>query len=157
MHHRAIMLAGLALILASPALADGDRPAKDSGDWSVRRQAGETRYELRKGNSYFAVTCTNPRFGGGATFDIVLKGIDSTAHSETRVFVGGQEYDLRHGALGVGVTDCAACSKAFLALWQALRDPHVDRIELKRGETSVRLPARGGDTALGNCTSDRER
>lgn len=148
MHNSAVL--ALVLALSTPAHAE------DAADWRVTSAPTETNYRLQSDDSYFAVSCTDPKFGGGATFEVVLEGVDATAHSQTQVFVNGTEYDLRHGAFGVGVTDCEDCSKAFEALWAALHQPDLKWIELKRGQTTVRHPA-GGGTVLGDCPSDLER
>ncbi|MCB8837150.1 hypothetical protein [Aurantimonas sp. VKM B-3413] len=152
MRFDAIVLSVLSTLVAAPSLAAGE-----TADWTAVQKATGTVYRLERGDSYFAVTCTDSKYGGGATFDVVLKGVDSKQHTETQVFADGAEYDLRHGALGVGVTDCADCSKAFLRLWDALRQRDLQWIELKRGQTTVRLPARGGGGVLGDCTSDLQR
>ena len=145
----------VSMILAASA---GSGPGLAStGDWTVRRQPTETRYRLQQGDSSFTVICTSPKFGGGATFDVVLKGVDAAPQTRTQVFVEDREFDLRHGMLGVGLTDCKACSEAFASLWTALRRPGVTQIELKRGQTSVTLPAAGGDQALGDCPTDFQR
>lgn len=147
----------LALALFAIASSASAMAAEDGSDWLVTETPTETTYRLQDDDSYFAVSCTSPKFGGGATFDVVLEGIDASAHSRTQAFVGSDEYDLRHGTFGVGVTDCERCSAAFEGLWAALRQPDLTWIELKRGQTRVRLPAAGGAAALSDCPSDFER
>ena len=64
----------------------------------------ETSYRMADGDSYFVAICTSPDYGGGATFDFVLKGVDPAPLTESEVVVAGERFRLRHGAGGVGVT-----------------------------------------------------
>ena len=87
----------------------------------------------------------------------MIDGVYPTPLSRSEVLIGQEIYAVRHGASGVGITDCEMCSADFEALWSALKRADVAKIQLKRGERTDFLPAQGGDAVLGRCTTDHDR
>ncbi|UIJ71008.1 hypothetical protein [Aurantimonas sp. HBX-1] len=148
---------GFAAVFVSALFLGGGASSATAGAWEVETSRYATTYRLSDRDSLLAITCTDPDFGGGATIDLVIDGVDPTPLSKSEVLIGQEVYPLWHGAFGVGITDCEACSADFKALWSALKRADVTEIELKRGERTDFLPAQGGDAVLGQCTTDHDR
>lgn len=128
-----------------------------SNDWQVEKIGTGVVYSLTDDDTSLSVTCTGSHHGGGAMVDLVLEGLDPSPFSTTEILIDDRVHEIRHGAAGIGITDCPECAEEFVSLWAALRRSAVKELKVMRGGTSVWLDARGGGQTLGDCPTDFDR